>query len=305
MIATLASLRTHWPLLRDFVGRDLKARYVGSAMGFFWSIVVPIVNLFVFMLVFQIFLAARWGDPTSTQQTIDAAVAEGRDYLIRFTPEGSGSTAETALIMLAGILVWAAFAETIGRATNSLIENSNLIQKVVFPSEILVPYLALSSLFNMLIGLPIVLFGVLFIGEAGIGLPLLAIPLLLLLQILFTIGLGWMLSVANVFLRDIYHMIGVGLMVWMFTTPIFYPAFLVASRKYFLTDDEHGPYLSMHWLLELNPMYWLINSWRQVLVFDRWPNWELLGRFGVLAVLTFLLGAWVFHKKRDRVPDLL
>ncbi len=271
-------------------------------MGFFWSIVVPVVNLFVFMLVFQIILKARWGDPTSTAETI---AKFGNDAIIRFQPLGSGSTKETALIMLSGILVWSAFAETIGRATNSLIENSNLIQKVVFPSEILVPYLALSSLFNMAIGMPIVVAGVLYIHEFGIGLPIVTVPLLLLLQILFTIGLGWIFSIANLFFRDIYHMMGVGLMVWMFATPIFYPAFLVAGSKYFLSDDPDGPYIPMYWMLELNPMYWLISSWRRVLVFNRWPDWELLLRFSIVAILVFVLGAWLFQSKRERIPDLL
>ena len=85
-------------------------------MGFFWSVIFPIVNLFVFMFVFRLLLKARWGDGASEK--------------------------DTALIMLAGILVWTAFSETISRATNCLIENANLIQKVVFPSQILPVYLS-------------------------------------------------------------------------------------------------------------------------------------------------------------------
>ncbi len=111
--------------------RDLKARYVGSSMGFFWSVVFPVINLFVYMFVFRLVLNARWGD----QQ----------------------SASEVAVIMLTGIVIWAAFAETVSRATNALVENSNLIQKVVFPSEVLPLYLTISSLINMCIGLPVVL----------------------------------------------------------------------------------------------------------------------------------------------------
>ena len=303
MIDLFRSLAHHRPLLRDFVVRDLKARYVGSAMGFFWSIVMPIVNLCVFMVVFQFVLKSRWGDPTSIEETIAKFGVEA----VKFRPLGSGTTEETALIMLAGILVWAAFAETISRATNSLVENSNLIQKVVFPSEILVPYLAISSLFNMLIGLPIVLGGVLYINEAGVGWPLVTIPLLLLAQVLFTVGLGWLLSIANLFFRDVYHLIGVGLTVWMFATPIFYPAFMTAKARYYLTDapDGTGPFIPFYWILELNPMYWLIESWRRVLVFDLWPNWALFGRFVILAIAVFLLGAWALRSKQSRIPDLL
>lgn len=300
----LRSLARHRALLWDFVIRDLKARYVGSAMGFFWSLVMPIVNLLVYMVVFQFFLRSRWGDPTSRAETI---AEYGDDAIIRFIPRGSGGTEETALIMLAGILVWAAFAETLSRATNSLVENANLIQKVVFPSQILVPYLTLSSMFNMLIGLPIVLIGVIYIDVFGVGWPLVVAPALLVLQCLFTIGVGWLLSVANLYFRDIYHLIGVGLTVWMFSTPIFYPAFLVASSKFYLDDtpDGNGPYIPFTWVLDLNPMYWLIHSWRSILVFNEWPDWRLFARLAVVAIALFLFGAWAFERKRTRIPDLL
>ena len=111
--------------------RDLKARYVGSSMGFFWSVVFPIINLFVYLFVFRVVLNTRWSDK-------------------------QGAT-EVALVMLAGIVVWAAFAETISRSTNTLVENQNLIQKVVFPSEVLPVYLTISAIVNMCIGLPVVL----------------------------------------------------------------------------------------------------------------------------------------------------
>ena len=106
MGALFATLSQNRRLLKDFVLRDLKARYVGSSMGFFWSVIFPIINLFVFMFVFRLVLNARFSDKQG--------------------PE------EVALIMLAGIVVWSAFAETISRSTNALVENSNLIQKVVF-----------------------------------------------------------------------------------------------------------------------------------------------------------------------------
>ncbi|MBI5363749.1 MAG: ABC transporter permease [Planctomycetes bacterium] len=128
------SLRKNQRLLRDLVSRDLRARYVGSSMGFFWSLVVPVIHLLVYGFVFRIVLKMRWSD----QQ----------------------GTAEVAMLMLAGILVWHAFAESVSRMTNSLVENQNLIQKVVFPSEVLPAYLVISALVNMLIGLVVALFAV-------------------------------------------------------------------------------------------------------------------------------------------------
>ena len=210
MFALIRSLRRNRRLLSDFVKRDLAARYVGSSMGFFWSVVFPIVNLFVFMFVFRLVLKARWGD--------------------------GGSEKETALIMLAGILVWAGFAETLSRATNCLVENANLIQKVVFPAEILPVYLTVSSVVNMLIGMPIVVLGCWLFGAGGPSASAVLIPLLLLLQIVFTVGLGYLLATLNLFLRDTYHLVGVGVQVWMFATPIFYPAEMVSGARIMLPD---------------------------------------------------------------------
>ncbi|HKX46860.1 MAG TPA: ABC transporter permease [Planctomycetota bacterium] len=283
MNALLASLRRHRALVFDFVGRDLKARYVGSSMGFFWSLIFPIVNLFVFMFVFRLVLKARWGD------------ASDPSYL------GTGGTAETALVMLAGILAWSAFSETLSRSTNCLVENSNLIQKIVFPSEILPPYLAVSSAVNMLVGIPIVLLGVVAFTDLGVGAPLLAVPLLLLLQVTFAVGLGWLLATLNVLVRDTYHVIGVALTVWMFATPIFYPALMVRQGKVVVGDTwvPLGP------LLELNPMHWLIDSWQRVLVFHHWPQWHLVARFALAALLALVVGGALFRDQRRRFPDLL
>ncbi len=388
--------------------RDLKARYVGSSMGFFWSVIFPVVNLIVYMFVFRQVLNARWSDHQGPL--------------------------EVALIMLAGIVVWSAFAETISRSTNCLVENANLIQKVVFPSEILPVYLAISSLINMCVGLPVVVACVIWFtlvsppevefvraeqvlgeqggagfvtvhltrgasedvrvpfhlsgsatpgedcvieageilipkgrltytipidakaddltegeellvltlgapagvplgqqsthtirlsesepiarGEAagfdaaqvkarrgpgrddpsyhplGVGLPIVVLPLLFLLQIVFTTGLGYFLTTLNLFLRDTYHLVGVFVTVWMFATPIFYPAALVEKAGY-------------GWILAVNPMHWLISSYRAVLLYGEWPDGWLILRLAAAGLLVFALGGAFFSRHKRTIPDLL
>ena len=125
-------------LLRDFVMRDLKARYVGSSMGFFWSVIFPLINLCVFTFVFRIILKTRWSDEQGAL--------------------------EVALVMLAGIIVWTAFAESVSRCTNCLVDNANLLQKVVFPAAVFPAYITTSAILNMCIGLPIVLGAVVWFG---------------------------------------------------------------------------------------------------------------------------------------------
>ena len=297
MIKTIKDLYAHRRLLREFVGRDLKARYVGSSMGFFWSVIFPLLNLAVYFFVFRLIMEVRFGD--------------------KMSPEAS------AMWMLAGITVWTAFAETVSRSTNCLVENSNLIQKVVFPSEVLPAYLTISSLINMMIGIPLVLIGVGFFiwqGEAGgfvetaslaafdgqiidpgpdrtlkWGVSMVLLPVLMLAQGVFTLGLGYFLSALNLFLRDTYHLVGVLVTFWMFGTPIFYPVQLV----------EHARGGQFAFILDINPMHWLIESYREVLLFGSWPQLHFIGPFVVVAFVSFALGATYFRSQKDRFPDLL
>jgi lipopolysaccharide transport system permease protein len=280
------SVRRHRRLLRDFVVRDLKGRYIGSTMGFFWSIIFPLVNLAIYTFVFRLVLKARWSDQQPEEQTI--------------------------LLMFAGIVVWSAFAEAVARATTTLVENSNLIQKVVFPSEILPVYLGISSWVNMCIGLVFVLVGVVWCGyvdplaaptvAARPGDPeyvplalsgsLVVLPALFVLQYVFALGLGYMLSALNLFIRDVSHLIGVFLTVWMFATPIFYAPAQVVKAEY-------------AWMLAINPMHWLIQAYRDVLIFGQWPQAAALARFTLVAVLALIVGVSFFQKSKRRFPDLL
>jgi homopolymeric O-antigen transport system permease protein len=285
------SLKKNRRLLRDFVVRDLKGRYVGSTMGFFWSLVFPLINLVVYTYVFRYVLKARWYDKQ---------------------PE-----AEAVLLMLVGILAWHAFAEALARQTNTLVENSNLIQKIVFPCELMPVYLTISSLVNMAIGVPLALIAVAFaysgpdfksedivvgveklahvVGHTravGLSYTLIALPLLFALQGVFMLGLGMILSTLNLFVRDIYHLVGVFTTVWMFATPIFYPDFRV---------QEAG----VGWILAINPMAWLIACYRDVMCYGEWPDGRLLLRFAITSFVLLALGARFFLSQKRRFPDLL
>ena len=299
MLGTIRDLYAHRRLLREFVVRDLKARYVGSSMGFFWSVIFPLLNLAVYFFVFRLIMEVRFGD--------------------KMSPEAS------AMWMLAGITVWTAFAETISRSTNCLVENGNLIQKVVFPSEVLPAFLTVSSLINMMIGIPLVLLGVGFfiwrgdtagfaeVQTASIaafdgqildpgpdrtlrwGISMVCLPLMMLGQGVFTLGLGYFLSTLNLFLRDTYHLVGVLVVFWMFGTPIFYPVQLV--------EQARGGQFAF--ILDINPMHWLIESYREVLLFGGWPPLHFMGPFLLVAVLTFAAGSAFFRSQKARFPDLL
>jgi len=238
--------------------------------------------------VFRIVLKARWSDTMGAE--------------------------EVTFIMLTGIVIWTALAETLWRSTTSMTDNANLIQKVVFPVEVLPTFLSASSLFNMTLGLPVVLIGTWWVGNHSrdylgqresaialgkavgpamqLGISLVALPVLYVLQMMFMTGLGCFMATLNVLVRDVAQLVGVITMVWMFTTPIFYPAELVRRAGY-------------GFLLEINPMHWLIDSYRNVLMYAAWPDADLLLRFTLASVLFLGVGVRFLAQHRRRFPDLL
>ncbi len=278
VVELLRNLGKQRNLITNFVTRDLKTRYVGSSLGFFWSVVVPFMYLIVFMFVFSLIFKSRWND--------------------KATP------VETSFFMLVGILAWQAHAECLSRITSSLVDNANLIKKVVFPSEVFSVYLTTSALINMLIGFPIVLLG------AGVVLGIwpteayLALPLVIVLQGVFSIGLGYLFSAVNIYFRDVHQMVGVGTLMWMFGTPVFYPPDMLIAKKVPLPWAP-GEELSFAFMLELNPMAWLLEIYRTIILRGEWPDFWLLGRFGLLAFVLFALGAAFFERHKRRFPDLL
>jgi ABC-type polysaccharide/polyol phosphate export permease len=297
------SLVEHRRLLFDFVRRDLHSRYAGSSLGFFWSVIQPLANLAIYMFVFQVVLKARWADQMSS--------------------------VEVSLMMFTGFLAWSSFAETLQRATTCVQSHANLIQKVVFPAEVLPTYLSISSLVSLLIGLPILFAAktvyadvldtyaltraasvavaidrghdpLVAVGpELTWGWALLCLPFLIVLQWVFATGVALLMSTLNVLVRDVQHLIGLLLTVWMFATPIFYPARLLRDAK--TTLGPVHPSLA----LEINPMYWLIDSYQRVLLYAQWPQWHLLGRFVLVAFVVYALGARFLMREKRGFADLL
>jgi len=210
--------------------------------------------------------------------------------------------------------VWTAFSETLHRATTSMVDNASLIQKVVFPAEVLPAFLSASALFNMTLGFPVVLAGAWWIGghsgdylqvreaalaagkdvgpQLQVGMQLLLLPLLYLLQFCFMTGVGCFMATLNVLVRDVQQLVGVASMVWMFATPIFYPAELVRRAGF-------------GFMLEINPMYWLIDAYKNILLYAAWPDWGLLGRFALAAMVVLAIGMRFMAIHRPRFPDLL
>jgi lipopolysaccharide transport system permease protein len=192
----ILGLYRHRALIWSFVKRDLLARYKGSAIGLFWSVIHPLIMLGLYTFVFSTIMKVRVG--------------------------ASEGTEEFALYLFCGLLPWNAFAEGLNRSTGVIFENANLIKRNVFPSEILPVYPVIAGVVTELIGFAVLVAALLLMGHP-IRPVMLLLPVILLLQVVLTTGLAWIIAGTTVFIRDLGQMLGVMLTLGIFLTPIFYP----------------------------------------------------------------------------------
>jgi ABC-type polysaccharide/polyol phosphate export permease len=252
-------------VIEIFVARDLRARYVNSALGLWWAVIQPLALLAVYTFVFSVIIPTRFGG-------------------------GDAGSGEFALYLFCGLLPWLAFADAVTRSSSVLIEQAPLIKKVVFPSEILPVHLVLSALLVELIGLTAFLVVLVALGRVP-GPALLAIPVVLALQFLFTAGVAWALATFAVYLRDVRQLVGLVLILWMFLTPIIWPADIVPAR--------------FVWVLRLNPMSYVVEAYRGAVLHGSVPDPASLAVLAGMALTTFVCGYWVFHRSKQTFADLL
>ncbi len=255
-------LRKH--LILNLVGRDLKNRYVGSLMGFFWSVIHPVVLLICYTFIFSI-------------------VFKVKPFI--------QATDNFAVFLFCGILPWLFFQETVTRSCTSIIDNSNLIRKSIFPSEILPLTLLISSLVTHLVGLGILFVVLLIMGMFSWTWVFFLVYLLLLMVLL--LGVGWMVAALQVFLRDTVQLVNVFMVMWFWFTPIFYSM-----------DNPNIPG-KLRMLLYLNPLSYVVRGYRACFLEHRIPDpGELLILAG-FAFAAFILGGLLFRNTKREFIDVL
>ena len=233
-------------------------------MGLFWSVVHPLIMLVLYTFVFAMILKVKVG-----------------------ADEGTGSF---ALFVLCGMLPWNAFQEGLSRSAGVILENAALIKRTVFPSEVLPAYLVLSGLVNELIGLVILLLALLVTGHSLSPL-LLLLPAIFLLQLLFTLGLSWVLAGINVFIRDVGQLLGLALTLWVFLTPIYYPSSLLPD--------------GLRFLLVLNPMAGLVDAYRALILRGQPPNPSSMMVLVLFSIFAFAIGYAMFKKMQRAFADVV
>ena len=265
--AMVQSLWTNRSLIYQMANREVIGRYRGSAMGLLWSFLNPVFMLTVYTYFFAVVFKSKWGDG-----------------------DGSDSKTQFAVILFVGMIVHSLFAEVISRAPTLILGNANYVKKVVFPIEILSVISVGAALFHSAISL-LVLAIAFIIFNGYIHPTVLLLPLIFLPYVIFITGVAWMLASLGVYVRDLAQTINVFVTVLMFLSPVFYSISAVPVR--------------LQQLIYLNPLTFIIEQSREVLIWGHWPNFFGLLVYTVVACGVAIFGFFWFQKTRKGFADVL
>ncbi len=253
-------------LLRNLLARDLKVRYKHSALGFFWSLLRPLLVIAVLVFVFQVLLET--------------------------------SIPNFALFIVIGYLVWSYTADALTAAVRGVVSNAALVKRVYFPRELLPTASVLAHLVHFLLALALV-FPLLLLAGIPLTAQVLWLPSLVLFQTVFLLGLGLALAAANVFFRDVEAALDPLLIAWFFATPILYDLDTVFSKVW--AGINLGWLVHA-----LNPMASFITSYRLVLMGGgAAPDPTFMLRTYATAVLVLLVGYALFKRCEFRFGEEL
>jgi ABC-type polysaccharide/polyol phosphate export permease len=252
-------------MIRMMAIRDLKAVYVGSLFGFSWAVLNPLAQLAIYGMVFGVLLKSR--------------------------PDPIYGTDSYFLFLLCGLVPWQFFSQTVSISTNSLVLNSNLVKKAVgFNSEILPVITVLSNLISHLIGIVLLLVTtVFFIGRVSPLTPVILIYLFLIC--IFSVGVGWIVSSINVYLRDVQQVVGLIMLAWMFLTPIFYSVNIIPAK--------------LMTIMRLNPMYHMVEGYRYAILAGRVLPPTDIAYMTIVSFLIFGMGGLLFRKLKPGFGEVL
>ena len=264
MLHNLAQLPRYRGLIQSLVARELKARYRGSVLGFFWSFINPLTLLLIYTFVFK--------------------------YVMPASVEG---ITHYPLFMFCGLLPWTWFASSLMESSGVLISGSNLIKKVLFPAEILPIVSVTANMMHFFFALPILVVFLIYY-QAPLTVPeLLWFPVVVAVQFVFTLACALLLSALTVHFRDIRDILSNVLTLWFFATPIIY-SYLHLPQ----TAEQFRKYL------DLNPFAHLAISYQEILFFEGpFGHWKWLLALAALSLVLFLAAYWVFDRLRDSFAE--
>jgi ABC-type polysaccharide/polyol phosphate export permease len=273
--STTSDLLKQRDLLLNLTLRELRGKYKRSVLGWAWSLLNPLASMIIYTIVFAVILR------------------------IQVNPGDPSGLHVFALFLLCGLLPWNFIANAMSGGVEALVSNANLIRKVYFPREILVAATVGSFFITLLIEMSVLCTALLI--ARNMIFPWLFLAVLMLIPLAaFAMGLGLGLAVANVYFRDMRHLVGIALQVWFYLTPIVYPITLVPAKSHLL-----GMELPTRFLIDLNPMTRFTEAFRSLLYDLRLPPLGSIVYLFVWSFGTLAVGWWIFKRYEGRLAEEL
>jgi len=246
----IKNLYEYRELLKSNIKKDIRGKYKGSFLGVLWSFINPLLSVAIYALIFPFILKTN------------------QDNYVTF--------------LIIGILPWNIFTTVISQGTFCILANAGIIKKVYFPREILPISVATSGLINFLISCLIILF---FLLVSGIGISwyILFLPLVIIIQYILTLGIIFITSSINVYIRDLEYIVNFFVQMLFYATPILYSSDLFSGSK-------------IEMIINLNPMATIIGGYRDILYYQTMPNMRALLLVLLLIIILFFIGRCVFYK---------
>lgn len=251
----------YWELLYVMTRRDLTLRYKQTIMGFGWAVFMPLLNTLLFSVIF-----------------------------VKVAPDLLTVGVPYPVFAFTGLLAWNLTASALRFSVSSLTANINLVAKVYFPREIFPFSAVFVSVVDYAVG-AVLLVAMLIYYKVAVTPAVLFLPVVILVQVIFTGAVALFLAVANLFYRDVKYLFEVFITLWMFASSVVYPL-----------DNLTGPARA---LLVLNPMTPIIDAYRDVILFGRLPP---MGEFGAVAAVSMALLGWswvMFHRAEYQFAELI
>ena len=260
-VLTTWQRRAVWlELMRNLAVRDIEIRYKHSLLGLYWALINPLLTAGIYGFVFGVIFHA-----------------------------GSGKI-PYVVFLFTGLTFWNIFANGIMSATSSVSTNASLVAKIYFPRVILPTAAVLARLIDFAFSV-VVLAIVTAIFRTGVTVWLLAVPLLVVVQLGMTLGLGYMTAALNVLYRDISQLIGLVLMIWLYLSPVMYAA------------SSASPNLRR--LLLLNPMGAILEAERNLIFLGYITDWPYLIAAVAWSIIFFVVGRMVFRRIEPLFAEVL
>jgi len=269
LVALAGNLWRNRHLIVQMTKREVLRLYKGSIIGLAWAFFNPIFMLAVYTVIFSVVFKARWGSD-------------------RF--DGDENKLQFAVVIFVGMIVLGLVSDALNRAPGLILSNVNYVKKVVFPIEIL-PVVAMgTAFFHSLISLSVLLAALVFFN-GYLNWTVVFIPLILLPLLILSTGLSWILASLGVFLRDVGQVTGVITRMLLFLSPVFYQVTAV--------PEKFRP------IIMANPLTFIIQQAREVLIWGHLPNWFGLGIYTLVATSVAWVGYVWFQKTRKGFADVL